>query len=354
MVATFVAGLGMIGPVSGGSLSVTQSSARGVIDWSSFSIGADGRVFINNGTGATLSRVTGGDLSRIDGLLKATGSLYLINSNGVVIGAKGSILTDGSFFASTRDIATGAFMAGGALTASGKSAGDVANQGAILAREGDVVLIGRSVENSGSITAPKGTATLATGDSVLLTTVGGPAGVYVAPETNDSGSLTQTGRIEAAAAALKAGGGDIYTLAGNRTGLISATGTKTVNGEVWLSAPNGKLVAGGDISARNADGTGGRVVANGADVTIASGTSDLRPGFIRGHGTGRRLGGGREGPGRLDDGAGRCFNPCRWLGRRSGDRRLGRDLGAYCLDRQGEYQRGPRRPLAGRSHRPDD
>ena len=266
----FVAGLGAIGAASGGSLSITQSSARGVIDWSSFSIGAGGRVFLNNGSGATLSRVTGSDLSRIDGLLKATGSLYLINSNGVVIGANGCVLTNGSFVASTRNIATNTFMAGDALTASGSSLGGVVNQGSILARNGDVILIGRSVENSGSIQAPNGTATLATGDSVLLTTVGGPSGVYVSPDTKDAGTLTQSGRIEAAAAALKAGGGDIYTLAGNRTGLISATGTKTINGEVWLSAPSGKVVADGSISARNVDGSGGRIVANGAAVTVGN------------------------------------------------------------------------------------
>ncbi len=266
----FVAGLGAIGAASSGSLSITQSSARGVIDWSSFSIGAGGRVFLNNGSGATLSRVTGSDLSRIDGLLKATGSLYLINSNGLVIGAKGCVLTDGSFVASTRNIATNTFMAGDALTASGSSLGGVVNQGSILARNGDVILIGRSVENSGSIQAPNGTATLATGDSVLLTTVGGPSGVYVSPDTKDAGTLTQSGRIEAAAAALKAGGGDIYTLAGNRTGLISATGTKTINGEVWLSAPSGKVVADGSISARNVDGSGGRIVANGAAVTVGN------------------------------------------------------------------------------------
>ncbi len=266
----FVAGMGAIGAASGGSLGISQSSARGVIDWSSFSIGAGGRVFLNNGSGATLNRVTGSDLSRIEGLLKATGSLYLINSNGVVIGANGCVLTDGSFVASTRNIAMNSFMAGGALTASGTSLGGIVNQGAILARSGDVILIGRSVENSGAIKAPNGTAMLATGDSVLLTTVGGPSGVYVSPDTKDAGTLTQSGRIEAAAAALKAGGGDIYTLAGNRTGLISANGSKTINGEVWLSAPSGKVVADGSISARNADGAGGRIVANGAAVTIGS------------------------------------------------------------------------------------
>ncbi len=247
---TFAAGAGTIGQTSAAGLTVTQTSARGVIDWSSFSIGAGSRVLINNGQGATLNRVLGGDISRLDGLLKGTGSLYLINPNGVVVGANGCVMTNGSFAASTRDISTRSFMAGGALTASGNSGGDVTNQGAILARAGDVILIGKSVDNSGSIQAPNGTATLAAGDTVLLTTVGGPAGVYVAPTSAGAGNITQSGRIEAAAAALKASGGDIYTLAGNRAGLISAVGTQTVNGEVWLTAPNGNIVAGGTIAAQ--------------------------------------------------------------------------------------------------------
>src|SRR5262249_3697688 len=57
----FVAGSGAIGAPAQGSLNITQSNSRGVIDWHSFSIGSDGRVSINNGTGATLNRVIGGD-----------------------------------------------------------------------------------------------------------------------------------------------------------------------------------------------------------------------------------------------------------------------------------------------------
>jgi filamentous hemagglutinin family protein len=218
-----------------------------------------------HGAGATLNRVTGGDLSSINGTLKATGS---INRNGVVIGSEGRVLTGGSFLASTRDIANGAFMTGEAMTASGSSAGGTSNSGAILAREGDVMLIGRSVDNAGDIYAPGGTASLLAADSVLLTTVGGPSGIYVSPGTTASGNVTHTGRIEAAAAALKAARGDVYTLAGNRTGLVSATGTQRINGETWLSAPQGSVIAGGSLKASDADGSGGRIVANGANVTL--------------------------------------------------------------------------------------
>ncbi len=286
----FAAGSGAIGQASAAGLTVTQTTARGIIDWNSFSIGAGGRVLINNGAGATLNRVLGGDISHLDGLLKATGSLYLINPNGVVVGANGCVMTNGSFVAATQNVSNAGFMAGGSLIASGNSTGSVINQGAILAREGDVILLGQSVANSGSITAPNGTATLAAANSVLLTTVGGPTGLYVAPTSKDSGSVTQNGRIQAAAVALKASGGDIYTLAGNRAGLISATGTQTVNGEVWLSAPDGNIVAGGTISAQNANGSGGKVLigaasggsALAASTTIPNGASILAGGAAGG------------------------------------------------------------------------
>ena len=278
---TFVAGTGSIGATANGALTMTQTSARGVVDWRSFSIGANGSVTIDNGAGATLNRVTGGDLSRIDGLLKATGSVYLINPNGIVVGRDGRVVTGGSFVASTRDIANRAFMAGGAMIASGTGAGNVVNQGSIVARDGDVVLIGRSVSNEGAIDAPKGTATLAAANSVLLSTVGGPAGIYVAPDTGADGSVTQSGRIAAAAAALKAAGGDIYTLAGNRSGLIAATGTATIDGQVWLTAPGGQVAVAGTVTATNHDGSGGGIVANGHTVALGS-TAALTAGGTRG------------------------------------------------------------------------
>ncbi|MGN6651843.1 MAG: filamentous hemagglutinin, partial [Trinickia sp.] len=58
----FVAGTGSIGG-NGTSLTINQTSNRGVIDWNSFSIGKGNHVDINNGTGATLNRVTGATAS---------------------------------------------------------------------------------------------------------------------------------------------------------------------------------------------------------------------------------------------------------------------------------------------------
>ncbi|MGF6607399.1 filamentous hemagglutinin family protein [Paraburkholderia sp. WSM4175] len=63
----YVAGAGTISN-RGNALLVTQpGSTRGVIDWNSFSVGAHNRVTFDNGSGATLNRVTGGSVSAILG-----------------------------------------------------------------------------------------------------------------------------------------------------------------------------------------------------------------------------------------------------------------------------------------------
>src|ERR1700689_2631614 len=72
----YVSGKGEIGK-AGQSLTVKQSSTTGIIDWNKFSIGGKNAVSFDNGSGATLNRVTGGNLSTIAGSLHATGSLYL-------------------------------------------------------------------------------------------------------------------------------------------------------------------------------------------------------------------------------------------------------------------------------------
>jgi large exoprotein involved in heme utilization and adhesion len=71
-----VAGSGAIASQGNGLLITQPGSTHGVIEWNSFSIGRNNRVAFDNGSGATLNRVTGGSPSAILGKLTATGSLY--------------------------------------------------------------------------------------------------------------------------------------------------------------------------------------------------------------------------------------------------------------------------------------
>ena len=121
-----------IGSTSPTSLTVTQSSSTGIVNWSSFSVGQGHQVQFNNGSGATLNRVTGNVPSSINGLVVGNRlASSLVNPSGVVVGPSGVVKTGGSFVASTLDVKDADFRAGGALTFSGNSNASVVNLGKI-------------------------------------------------------------------------------------------------------------------------------------------------------------------------------------------------------------------------------
>jgi filamentous hemagglutinin family protein len=250
-----------------GNLQVQQTSARGIIDWRTFSIGTGGAVSILNGQGATLNRVTGGQMSVIRGTLSATGSVYLVNPQGVVVGSEGRILAGGAIGLLTRDISNTDFLAGGPFTARGQTDAGVVNLGRIISRDGDVFLVGASVLNDGEISAGSGLAGLAAADTVVIAPGEGIRGLYVAAGSGGSGDVTVSGRIDAAAAALQSAGGDVYVLAGNRAGSVQATGVSQSGGQVWLSAPEGEVRVDGGVRATKGD-AGGDITLSGRGVTV--------------------------------------------------------------------------------------
>ncbi|HTH76472.1 MAG TPA: filamentous hemagglutinin N-terminal domain-containing protein [Trinickia sp.] len=252
----FVAGAGAIAG-NATSVTVNQSSSRGIIDWGSFSIGAGQRVTFNNGNGATLNRVTGGDPSQILGTLTGTGSVYLVNPQGVLIGKSGIVSTGGRFVASTLDTDNTLFMLVDNFQFTGASNGKVVNLGRIESKYGDVFLIASSqVENAGDIHAPNGTVELAAARQMLLATDQHNKQVYV--QMPSGGTVINQGAIEAAQVSLQAADGNVYALSGNHTA-IRATGTATRDGHIWLVADRGWVRLGGRLEAKNADSSGGTV-----------------------------------------------------------------------------------------------
>jgi len=260
------AGGAIIDPPTSTGLTINQSTPKAVIDWSSFSIGQGGAVQFNNGSGVTLNRVTGGGGSQIDGLLSATGSVFLLNPNGVIVSRSGVVAVGGGFVASTLGLSNEQFMAGGPLTFAGPSSAHVVNGGSIRAGTGDAILIAATVENDGQIDAAQGAAGLAAGHEVTFSEVNGGAGKLTVTLGGADTAVTNAGLITAASAELRANGGNVYALAVNTTGRIEVTGVSETDGKVYLVADGGAVTAHGEIDATTASGAGGLVETSGATV----------------------------------------------------------------------------------------
>ncbi|MCM5556003.1 MBG domain-containing protein, partial [Pleomorphomonas sp. NRK KF1] len=267
------------------SLVINQTSSAAIVNWNTFSIGAGGSVLFNNGSGSTLSRVTGNVTSQIDGQLSATGTLYLVNPAGVVVGPGGKVTTGGSFIASTHDITDQDYLDGGSATFSGNSTASVVNNGTIASANGDVALIARRVENAGTINAPNGTAALAAGYDVLMSDNSGENGKFAVKVGGSDTAVVNSGTVKAAEIEMRANGGNVYALAGNTESVIKATGVSSSGGRIFLTAENGgKVKSTAHIVARAptvtvlpiprpADLDGGKVVVSGGTVDLA-GTVD--------------------------------------------------------------------------------
>ncbi|MEN9840809.1 MAG: hypothetical protein RL376_609, partial [Verrucomicrobiota bacterium] len=260
---------------AGTRMDINQSSKFGIVNWDSFNVGAGHAVNFNNSSGATLNRVTGLDASSINGRLTATGSLFLINRNGIIIGADGQVLTGGAFVASTLDISNADFLRGGGFSLFGNSPKGVTNLGKISSTTGDVLLAGYTVSNLGTINAPAGRVGLAAGTQIdVVTDAGWLNGAYAVSLGERDHKVSNEGRIQALAAELRTFNGNIYALAGNNTGLIQATGVTEKDGRVYLTAANGTVQSTGTVSAtRGTDGGDIRIEA--ANVENYGGTQDV-------------------------------------------------------------------------------
>ncbi|MCB1205227.1 MAG: filamentous hemagglutinin N-terminal domain-containing protein, partial [Verrucomicrobiae bacterium] len=249
---------------SEGRLVIRQQSQRAVIDWDSFSIGVDELTKFRQpgAAAAVLNRVRGDSASRIEGMLRANGQVYLLNPNGILIGPNGSVDVAG-FVASTLETDDSRFMRGGNQRFAGTSDAAIINLGSISALDGDVVLMAGSVLNEGTIRAPRGTAALAAGNDILLSESGSER-VFVrgsggSPKT---AGVTNTGEIEANIAELKAHGGNVYGMAVKNEGRVAATGVTRNGGQIFLSAGGGKVRSTGTLTARKENGSGGRIAVD--------------------------------------------------------------------------------------------
>ena len=118
---------------AGNTLTVTQTSAKAIINWQDFSVGAGHAVRFAqpDASAVALNRVVGTSASLIDGALSANGRVFLVNPNGVLFGA-GAQVEVGGLVASTLALRDADFLAGN-FVFDGAGSGIVANHGRIVA-----------------------------------------------------------------------------------------------------------------------------------------------------------------------------------------------------------------------------
>lgn len=274
-------------------LDVVQQSQRGIIDWRSFSIGANETTnFIQPLGGVTLNRVVGDQASQIFGRLTATGTIFLVNQNGIVFG-QGAQVDVGGLIATTANISNNNFMAGLFKfdQASPLRSASVINLGDISVRDaGLAAFVAPGVENAGVIEAKLGRVLLGgaetfavdlAGDGLLSFSLGAP--VQARP-VNASGQPMEA--LATNSGTIKAEGGSVMIAARqavkvvenvvNMSGRIEATSVEMRGGTVVLSGGDtGRVAVSGqiDASGKDAGEKGGSVQVLGDVVALQAGSS---------------------------------------------------------------------------------
>ncbi|WCD83366.1 filamentous haemagglutinin family protein [Pseudomonas sp. TUM22785] len=243
-------------------VSIKQTADKAILNWETFNVGRDTTVaFQQDASWALMNKVNNSTApSQIQGQIKGDGTVMILNGNGVVFSGSSQINVRNLVAAAT-DFSDEQFRTGGLYSGSNpaftNAQGTIrVEQGAQLntaapatstAGGGYVLLLGKEVDNAGTIATPKGQALLAAGDSFTIRkgygTDGSPTSTTRGNEVTvgGTGTVTNSGVILAAS-------GDV-TLAGNQVrqnGAALASTTADARGTVHLTATgaNGSVTLG--------------------------------------------------------------------------------------------------------------
>ena len=256
---------------NGKQTNITQSTDRAVINWNSFSVNRDESVTFSvpNG-GATLNRVIGFDPSNIQGSLSSNGTLYLVNPNGLTFDVNSQI-TAQNFIATTANIDTSIFMAGGKLDfnqASNVKNAKITLKGTIAAADRGIVgIFAPQVDNQGTITANLGSVVLAgsnrqvidfNGDGLMNFELGAADALFAdVAHVKNSGNITASGGHVLMTAK---GAQTLFNSLVENSGNINANSLTAKGGTVTIKAESGSVTESGNIEASG--------VAGGGDVLV--------------------------------------------------------------------------------------
>src|SRR5450830_788904 len=214
-----------------GSLLTVTNSNGAIINWNTFSIGANETTRFNQGSASSsvLNRVIANDPSVLLGTLSSNGRVWLVNPAGIMVG-QGARIDVAGFVASTLNVRNEDFLANRLNFQATPNAGKIENYGQITTPSGgSVYLIAPTVTNSGIINAPNGEVILAAGQTVQLIDTGTP-GVKV-DVTGAEGNVTNLGQIVAEAGRIGMAG----VLVKN-SGTLNASSLVKEGGRIFLKA----------------------------------------------------------------------------------------------------------------------
>ncbi|MBD2772789.1 filamentous hemagglutinin N-terminal domain-containing protein [Iningainema tapete] len=286
-----------------------------------FSVPTGGTAHFNNAVNIQniISRVTGGAISNIDGLISANGraNLFLLNPSGIIFGANASLNVGGSFigttannlkFADGSEFSSNPQQSTPLLTISApiglqlysNQTGAIANAGNLAVKNGqNLSLIGSNVTNNGQLSATGGQVTVASVSQAQAFL--GQTGEILSWEyqPKDISTTIISGKIDASNHNSGQTGGTVFIL-GDRVGLLD-NALVNVSGD----AGGGKVFLGGDYQGRgtiplasatyispsatiNADalttGNGGQIIVWGTESTRAYGSLSATGGIKAGNG----------------------------------------------------------------------
>ena len=238
-----------------------QNSRQAILHWNEFSIARSESVHFD---ATALNRVIGKHSSHLLGKLTSDGMIFLINPNGVYIGAHASIKT-GGFIASTADLSNEDFLKGDAFSFGSPTDEKIFNQGHIECPKGDIFLIAKNIQNEGTLTAQH--VGLLSAQEVLIRPHGNER-VLIRGALHD-GAIENTGIIEALTIDLQTT--SPYEKAIQHTGYIDATATCERGGRIYLIAEKGTATVNGSMASQEVRILGEEVVLKENTFIDASG-----------------------------------------------------------------------------------
>jgi filamentous hemagglutinin family protein len=247
----------------GSTLQITTSQ-NAFLQWSSFNI-ASGETTVfqePSATSVVFNRINSANPSSIFGSLRANGIVVLENQSGFYFGPNSFVSANG-LVVTTAAINPG--PAGGASWSfdGPPTAAPIVNYGNLqTAAGGSIFVIGKQIENHGTISAPGGTAALVAGQEVLLSQR--PDGLSLsAPVQLPVGSVDNQGRITADAGQIL-----LQAKTVNNSGILQANSVRQGNGTIELFASQDIQVADSSVIQANGDAS---APSQGGNIVVKSG-----------------------------------------------------------------------------------